>query len=446
MENYYEETINLKDLFFYIVRQWKKILIGALIGLLLGCGFSIYKMFENTPENVLKKLNALDSDKINYNNIVQYADYISLYKKELEYSKNSLLMNIDSNAVFTSNLYYSCSALEKDIESIENYYDGLLYRDDSLNKIATALGKDYENRDLKEMINLDFVVTNQNTINLNSSMFSTGSINIDVNGDSEEFVKTITDQIRTIVEQANIETISSYENVNIQLVRDSVTFGYNDVISKAQTNRINSRQGILNNLTNVKSKLSKDELLYYDYHYNYDEAFTSQKSDFAKKWPVLFAVGFGAMVAGLYFVIYLLDDHIKSFDEIKDRYHLPLLGVLNTTKKDNKNVIDKFINDLDKNEYNTLDYIKSSIKLLDEKNILLCNGYEGLDNVFNKIDSRLNLVKPLNEDNRSLEQLKKADGVILVSKLWDSKNSDIQRQIDIVNNIGKKVVGVIGLD
>lgn len=443
MDNYYEETIDLKNLFFYILKKWKHILIGLLVGLLLGCAFSFYKMSTNNPNAILDRVN---SDTFDKSNVIQYSDYVSLYNKEVDYAQNSLLMNLDSNNMYTGNLSYSVNSLEKDIKSIENYYDGILNVDNNFDTILSSLGNEYKDKDVKELINLDFLLSNNNSVNISSSVYDSGLLDIIIYGTDEKLVETLKNKIEEIIDEANNYVRYNYEAVTISKVKDSVVYGYNSTVSQYQINKINSRQSILNNLTNLKSKLSSDELFYHEYYIAGDGSGENAQASFSKKWPVLFGIGLAVVVAGVYFLLYLFDDHIKSFDEIKDRYKLPLLGTLKVTDKEYKNVIDKFINGLDKKDYNNLDYIKSSIKLLDNKSIMLCNEYDELNKEFDKLDSRIDVLGTLNNDTKSLEKLKKADGVILVSKLWESRNSDIQRQIDIVNNAGKKVVGVIGLD
>lgn len=441
MENYYEETINLKDLFFYVFKKWKKIIIAALIGLLIGCGFSLYKMYENTPDNVLKKLEKIE--EINKNNIIQYADYVSVYDKEVEYSKNSILMNLNSNATYTGNLSYSYTSLDKDIKSIENYYDGLL--DNNINQFVKLFDNKYDASYIKELISYDFITVNSNVIKTSSDNYSSGYLDIKIVGESEEFVQTILNKLQEIIKEANTKIANNYSFVTMNEDKNSIVFGYNTDISKKQTDRINSRQTLLNNLTNAKSKLSEDELLYYSYYYDYENAFGEQNISFSKKWPVLFAIGFGILAAGVYLLKYMLDERLKTFDLIKDKYHLPLIGTINTSNKEYKG-IDKFISDLEHKEYNNFDYIKSSLSLLDGKKIMLCSEYNELNDELAKLDNRLSVSGSLTNDTKSLDELKKTDGVILVSKIWDTKESDFQREIDIVDNAGKKVFGVIGVE
>ena len=59
---------------------------------------------------------------------------------------------------------------------------------------------------------------------------------------------------------------------------------------------------------------------------------------------------------------------------------------------------------------------------------------------------RIDVGGNLDNDSKTLSDLKKVDGVILVSKLWDTDYDSLQRQIDIVKNAEKNVVGVIGLE
>ena len=46
-----EQEINLVGLMIYVCKQWKKLIILLIVGAVLGCGVSFYKLQTLKPEN-----------------------------------------------------------------------------------------------------------------------------------------------------------------------------------------------------------------------------------------------------------------------------------------------------------------------------------------------------------------------------------------------------------
>ena len=128
MENYYsDEELDLKLILLYVLKKWKPILLVSFVGLLLGSCLSLFRMQNNSPESILKRLNKLEESDINEYNIQLYSDYKKLYDAHVAYENDSALMKLDANNVYTGNLVYSISAENKDIDSVISFVLVLLF-------------------------------------------------------------------------------------------------------------------------------------------------------------------------------------------------------------------------------------------------------------------------------------------------------------------------------
>ena len=54
-----EKTLDLKQMFYYVLKRWKQIFLFLLIGVLLGCGFSLM-----TGQKTLDDFSADDIEKL----------------------------------------------------------------------------------------------------------------------------------------------------------------------------------------------------------------------------------------------------------------------------------------------------------------------------------------------------------------------------------------------
>ena len=114
--NMYEDEmeINLIDLMFYLLRQWRTLLIVLVIGALAGGGIHMIKRSQAlTPASE-------ESEKIDYtdyevepevrSNMEVACEYRALYDKQLEYNENSLVMKMDPIKVYYGELKYYLAA------------------------------------------------------------------------------------------------------------------------------------------------------------------------------------------------------------------------------------------------------------------------------------------------------------------------------------------------
>ena len=122
-ENYYEyeDELDIKALFVFVLRKWHILLSFMIVGCIFGCFFSVYKIYQSRPEAVLTRLNSLDKQEINEFEIKQYNDFKNLYDDYLKYEDKSLIMKLDPNSVYTATSSHSFTSSVSDIDK----YDGV---------------------------------------------------------------------------------------------------------------------------------------------------------------------------------------------------------------------------------------------------------------------------------------------------------------------------------
>ena len=210
-ENY--DDIDLKGLFVYILKKYKSIIVCVMVGCLLGCCFSFIKMNSNTPDNVLKTIEKADKDKLDIDEVKQYAGAVRLYNSMVAYENSSALMNLNANNVYKGVLSYGITSKENDTDEIAAYFESVLDRDGGWENLQKNTDGDYSISDLKELVSLEHKDKNDNNSeNSNSYINNTGSNNasskngfyamdITAYGKDESFVKSVLEFVSNEIEK-----------------------------------------------------------------------------------------------------------------------------------------------------------------------------------------------------------------------------------------------------
>lgn len=115
--NVYEDEmeIDLIDLMFYLMRQWKTLILAVLVGALVGGGIYMMKkasfdQAEASSEEEEDEEESLEDYVVDPDvkaNMELAYQYRQLYLKQLEYNQKSVVMQLDPNAVYTGELRYT---------------------------------------------------------------------------------------------------------------------------------------------------------------------------------------------------------------------------------------------------------------------------------------------------------------------------------------------------
>lgn len=166
-------SIYFPDLVHYVLEKWKWMILLSVIGIIVGFAYGKHEALQNVGEEqeasnqaVMEEIarstlsdterNQVDTAYQSYLNMVQVRD------KQQDYLDHSLLMNLPYDGVPTEVLYYTAGAgfaqeiYQLVISTLENRN---FYR-----KAAAALGNNYTEAYMSELISTDIVDTSVNVV------------------------------------------------------------------------------------------------------------------------------------------------------------------------------------------------------------------------------------------------------------------------------------------
>ena len=453
--NPYNETeaeIDLIGLCLSVCKQWRKLLIFFLIGALIGCGVSYFKMNQLKPENIEGYLASLEAEELDENAIRQYADFQALYEASLERSDSSVILNMDQNNVWSAQIRYFLTSDYDSIDAVVAYYNALLLQGSNLDDLLAASELNCSTNEIKELVSIScgkVGLDNQILGDANALDVRSANLTVNLSAPTEDCLNRMLAQTEEMIDDSIRTLASQYpEFQNVELSNSSA-FGYSASVASQQADYLADRQSILKNITDAEKNLSDDELLYYGYYF--DEDFLDEyEYGFSKKWPVIAAVALAFIAACWYAVKYIFDKHIKSEDELSSQFGIQVLGSIDA-KEAPKNVIDKWLAGLDnagKLAANSPEYLSSVIGGIEAESIALLAGgsdpdAKALAEKLAASDDRLCNAGDLLADDTAAEALKRCGGAIVLAHIDQTTRPELTRILELVRKFGKETYGAV---
>ena len=427
MDNYndYEQEINLKDCFFYVLRHLKLMLIVALVlGLLLGAykGYTEYS----------KELKYSESNNIE--NISNYAKSIESLSKELDSKKASLVNYINNSAFLSLDPYSSYQIVNnyfvstdykiiasnsyQDIDytwSVINSYVSYLSSDDILQQLATK--NNLELSSLKEFVDIssnDYIVT------------------ISVYSNDKDEALSILDSFDDILPSITNKINKSVVNNSISLVSTNIYKGENSDILNKQQEFTSNFKSLLSDINSTQSSI--DSLSELSYIGNPIKALTSS---FIKWFLIGFVVG-GVLIAGVYFLIFIFNNKVYSADEFKDKTNIRVLGNI---ASDKLTLIDK----LEHRPINTdINLISSNLNTFSNGKTILFTGELLDEQLLSKLNNKdIISTGSIIEDSKAIDSLSKTNDIVLVVKCNKTDYKTINEVRQRIKDLNKNIVGCV---
>lgn len=469
-ENYYnEETeIDLVDLMFYLLRQWKTLLVAIVLGAILGGAIYMVKK----PVEAAKPISALEEaeDMIaNYQleqdvkaNMDLAYRYRQLYAQQLEYNEKSLVMKMDPGEVYTGELEYYLAAGDN-TRLLGELFANILSEEELLSDLKEAANLDCEEQYLNEIVSGSIkqdsgVVNNENSVIFQES--KNILISYSVSYMDKRSCEKMLDVIRSRVESLDQEYREIYGDYTLTSVNDSVRLVINNDYLNKQKSSADAINTYLSNITRLEGAFEGDDLEYYRVVYlsreevkDTTEEVVVEAEEFNTVKELVRRIAISVFLlcciwGGFYFVKYILDPHIKTVSEVQN-YGLKVIGRI--WKEDQKL---GWIGRLDhkrKGIYDSVEYIVSAVNTFPVQKILLCLNQSHAES--RKLAEELEreatcvmLSNPVHLDSSALEKAKKVDGVILLAVIGVTLRKDIERELDVCRIQNIPVVGVIVID
>ncbi|MCI8725606.1 MAG: chain-length determining protein [Hungatella sp.] len=450
----YEQEIDLKDLMFVVLRRWRSILVTAVVLAVLTGGFKIGQSLHQQSDPEFLKTAEEDYQK----ELSMYELNKAAKEREIEnltvdienqdqYMEKSVLMSISPYDVSVSSADFF---VKTDYEIMPNMvYQNINYADSLIKSYAAAVKKDgldkisdKENIDIKyleELVTVD--------IDYNNDMFF-----VQVKHSDPKKADAIMDSIMNTLKGMRGKLSSAISNHTLSVMNETSSVTVDLTIADTQK----AKKDYMNTLeTSLRTK--KDEL----------EGLTEPTKPAVSKLSavksgikyVLLGGVLGAfMVMFIVCVAFLMSDKVASAKELKNRFNIKTLGVLES-KREKKafGFVDRWLDKLEGVDVTTPEDIRYEVIAAnirnyarDSKTLLVTGTVDKavLDTVAGKLKELLPGVQiSCGEDMRvtayTLEQLSRHEGVILVEKKGVSTYTGVSQEVETIKNVDKTTVGYI---
>jgi capsular polysaccharide biosynthesis protein len=467
MEKYqenYEKEIDLKDLFVKLSHGWRMILIFSIICSILLGGYKYLSgmhsvndstIIKNQDESYHTALTIYETSKEALENDVDKIT-TSIERQKL-YNENSELMNMDpfdeklaAKSFYVSTDYKIMPEMtyqNVDItKSVIQAYLSAIHYGDMYKYIKNELDYDIELKFLKELITVE--------ADYDTNMINLKVIHSDTNKCEEIFaiVLEYVDQVKAnITNSVGAHTLTGIDE-SIQSVVDlnlDATQKNNLLLITNYENSLTEKQNALKALVAPAKTVTTKSMVI--------------KS--AIKYSILGFVLGVFLVAGILLFSYITSDRLQNSKELRPRYNIRILGLI---EKNNKKrlfgFIDRWINRLEGksdhklSEDEAIQRVAANLKAICELNnitggdIIITGTINPnrISEICEKVRQKLQgtshqLLSGANisYSASTIDQMKNSNAVVIVEEIGISTYTEITKQLECINDLGKNVIGAI---
>ena len=479
-----ERAIKVSDFVLQFLRKWRRILIWMIIVALLLNGYAGAKSYKavvsskketSLKENgVSESLSGLDDqDKKKVEDAFElYSSYQNTYDNSLDYYKNSIKMQINSNCVPKELMQYRIEPSEN-VASVITDFSRLLQSQDICEKINENLDEEQNVSFLSELITVEGKREDEDIdkIVVNKEDF-TNVMLVQVIAPDKTMCKTIADILEKEIEIKSNDLKNDMGDFNI-------TYIGRDYSENADTNLLIQQQEYLQKLRQTKESMDDiKENLTDDQKDGLDELLKQQdinsgniteiqepvSVDYVNIKYILLGLFMGLVLSCCwYFMLYYLDRRLLTTDELEKYCKLHILDTFTLDSRGSKKkcIIDCLINKMfhveeDTDKEKKMKMIGTNIQILARKKNMNNIHIMGVASSPEAENMRQDIMFQIHEegciisvggsvitDSESLKRLSDSDGVILVERVRDSILKNIEKEIEICKNQGTPILGVV---
>ena len=481
-----EREINLVDLMYYLLKKWKTLIIAILIGAIMGGTIYAMKKFAADRAATALEVNmknaavgveddlTVDELKAQYQitedqeaNMELAYQYRQLCRKQLEYNLNSPIMQINPNAVYSGKLEYYVSA-GYDTGMIAVLYQNILSESGILDELKDAAVLPYKEQYIQELVSCSVSRENDSSVDVNSDVRDvcrTAVITFTINAPSKEKCEQMLQVIRDKVSEIDRQCLEKYDDYSLMQVNDSINLVVSSDYLNSQKTSVDQLNACRSAMSSLENSFTEEETAYYNQVYlsgDYglekeemaDETMSTvvvqSESPNLIKWVIVCIFVMCVIWGGYGLLKYLLDKTIKTPDEIRSCYGLPVIGVLKTDV-DSKKGLDGWLDRMRNRSWgsdDTVENIGNMVNAMNLYRLFLCveGGGEKLKKAAASIceyTKGMTLSGTLAQNGDVIAEAKESDGVILAVEIGGTFYSEIERELEICQMQNVAVKGFI---
>lgn len=483
-----EGEISLRDMLYYILRQWRKILVCAICFCALLGGFTLVKGFNELKSGDLSEnQEAYESELEEYTiNKKRLQDQIKVLTKSIqdkgEYYDQSVLMNLNSNAAYRSTLTYIVNAtkddalVEKDkslhtvinrrMNSVLGAYASLIQNGTILSEIEAKSDLDLNQQQLAELV---YVQTD----------YQAKLLHVTIVGGNEKQVQVILDAVQDELQNAGLhiaspaaycqlELVSSYVGedagslIPIGTVPEDGTNG-NDAIYQTSIDIL--QKDYVQAVADMQEKLftCKDQLK--ELEEPVAPAGISKSSVIKEsiKFALLGVVAGAFLMALFYAMQYIFSGKLMTCDYLNDNYGLMVMADYHAPVRKHPDSIDQLIARMNgiTEEKQSLECVYAlgaaniAAQMKNNASKILLSGNakaSDFDDAATALKEKLQVTGlevvsagNINENVVAVQKMQDADKVVLIEQFGVSRLQDIKKELQMLRKLEKDILGVIVL-
>ncbi len=456
-----EMEIDLRDLFVTVVKHWRRALVWAAILAVLMGGYRLLRAYNSYKSQMMDEQEKLENsfELWEYEqNKAKLEETISRTEEKrdqiAEYQRDSMLMNLDPyDYYWAAATYYVTTNYQINPElglQDVNYTDSVLAAyarmvvDNALyDQIRTLLGMDSDDRYVSEMFRFD--------VSYDADMITIEAVGA-TEAKAKELLSVISgkmlstsDTITREIHQHDIKAITEKtEHIN-----------YDDANSSASIKVRATQEAYTDEYLNLNQKLleNQEDLI----NLKKESPIVTFNASGVIKYAIVGFVGGIFLVCFWYAVVYVLGGSVKTEEELRSVYGLPILGRIYYDEKP-KSRIDAKICHMEhgdliartKEQISELMVAKMSAMVAEPGESIALVGtipdeaLKAVCQVFKGKGAR-NLVCAGNPllDAPAMEAVTSADHILIVEKLGASRRTEIQSEMELLSSLSKDVLGIL---
>ncbi len=483
-----EREINLKDLMTEILLKWRVFIVLILVcAVALGVDYaSSWKAKEaqkaNTEQTDQEPEEQETEETAPEKEIIQELEgqltdlQISAVKytianeeslaDRLAYEQQSALMKINADQVYraTATFYLSSDSREK-TSSIVSLYEDLIRGTGLIDYVVKRT--ELKENDVTELVSL--------MGRTSAAVQEKDSFTVVVFHYSETGCRELLDAVTDFIYEKKNELAEIFDAYEITAVEPSLvtvnTLDYSDYQKNYLTDTLKLQQEI----ESSKGAFTEEQVQYYNVLSN--EKITNQEEPqeivttvtprSRAKYIVLGTVLAAFLYAFWLFAVYVFNTKIRTVDNLQELYDIPQLGMIPGEHTDRKlfGFMDKIVlrlRDRGKRSFSkeeALELTEAAIKLAAVKEALTtvylvgCNlqGMQGeicdrLKEGLQKENIQVNVLNNILYDARTMKEIEKAEGAVLVEKAGSTFYSEISQESELLKRQGVRILGGVIVD
>lgn len=453
--------IDLRDLFISVARKWRKAIIFGLVMMALLAGFRFFKAYQSYQAQLLDEADKKESDFELWEYEQKKAkleERISRIEEKLdqvmEYQDKSMLMGMDPYDYYWATCTYYVTTNYQIIPELGlqdvNYTDSVLagysrmvVDNDLYDQIRSLLGMESDDRYVSEIFR--FYVD-----------YSSDMITVEAIGTTEAKARELLDVIcDKILEETPVISSSIHEHDIKPITTKTEHINYDDSssssaikVKSAQDNNMDQYLELNSTIIDLREELDDLE--------KESPVITLNVTGIIKYAIVGFVLGI-CLMAFIYCVIYVLGDSIKTEEELRSCYGLPVVGRCAPAAAA-KGAIDKRIarmqngnlDNMSADQMVALMAAKLSSLVKDKNETVVLTGTMDeavsrklFDQLKAKTDVKLEFAGNPLLNASAVEKITAADHVIIAERIHSSRRTEVQSQMEMLSTMEKDVLGII---